>query len=69
MKLIKRIQAPTPRFFKVLRTVGLGLAAAGGVLVAVPIAMPAIIVTVGSYLIVAGSVASAVSQVTVENEE
>lgn len=69
MKLIKRIQAPTPRFFKVLRTVGLGLAAAGGVLVAVPIAMPTIIVTIGSYLIVAGSVASAVSQVTVENEE
>lgn len=62
MKLIDRLKAPTPKFFRILRNVGLGLAAAGGVLVAAPIAIPALVVTIGGYLIVAGSVATAVSQ-------
>jgi hypothetical protein len=37
--------------------------------VASPIALPAVVVTVGGYLIVAGSVATAVSQVAVKDEE
>ena len=61
MKLIDRLKAPTPKFFRVLRNVGVGLAAAGGILVASPIAIPAIVVTIGGYMIVAGSVATAVS--------
>ena len=69
MNLLQRIQAPTPKFFKVLRLIGLSLAAAGGTLVAAPVALPAGLVTLGGYLIVAGSVASAVSQVTVNSEE
>jgi ABC-type xylose transport system permease subunit len=70
MKLIDRLKAPTPKFFKVLRNIGLGLAAAGGVIIASPIAIPALIVTIGGYLIVAGSVATAISQAvtTTENE-
>ena len=68
MKLIDRLKAPTPKFFKVLRNIGLGLAAAGGVLVAAPIAIPALAVTIGGYLIVAGSVATAVSQAVTVNE-
>ena len=68
MKLIDRLKAPTPKFFKVLRNIGLGLAAAGGVLVAAPIAIPALAVTIGGYLIVAGSVATAVSQAVTTNE-
>ena len=68
MNILQRIQAPTPKFFKVLRTIGLSLVAAGGVLVASPIALPLSIVTLGSYLVVAGTVATAVSQVTVKNE-
>jgi hypothetical protein len=68
MKLIDRLKAPTPKFFKVLRNIGLGLAAAGGVLVAAPIAIPTILVTIGGYLIVAGSVATAVSQVVTTTE-
>lgn len=68
MKLIDRLKAPTPKFFKILRNVGLGLAAAGGVIVASPIAIPTIIVTIGGYLIVAGSVATAISQAVTNNE-
>lgn len=68
MKLIERLTAPTPKFFKILRNIGLGLAAAGGVIVASPIAVPALIVTIGGYLIVAGSLATAVSQAVTTNE-
>lgn len=68
MNIIDRLKAPTPKFFRILRNVGLGLAAAGGVIIASPIAVPAIVVTIGGYLIVAGSVATAVSQAVTENE-
>ena len=68
MKLIDRLTAPTPKFFRVLRNIGLGLAAAGGILVASPIAIPAIVVTIGGYMIVAGSVATAVSQAVTTSE-
>ena len=68
MKLIDRLKAPTPKFFRVLRNVGVGLAAAGGILVASPIAIPALVVTIGGYMIVAGSVATAVSQAVTTSE-
>jgi len=66
MNVIDRAKAPTPKFFRVLRTVGLALAAAGGTLLAAPVALPAAIVTLGGYLAVAGGVMTAMSQVTVE---
>ena len=68
MKLIDRLKSPTPKFFRILRNIGLGLAAAGGVIVAAPIAIPTIIVTLGGYLIVAGSVATAISQAVTTTE-
>ena len=68
MTIMQRLQAPTPKFFRILRNVGLGLAAAGGVLVATPVALPARLITLGGYLIVAGSVATAVAQSTVEHK-
>jgi len=69
MNVIERMQAPTPKFFKVLRTVGLALAAASGALLAAPVALPAGIITLAGYLTVAGSVVTAVSQTAVTNEE
>jgi multisubunit Na+/H+ antiporter MnhG subunit len=67
MNLLERLSGPTPKFFKKLRTLGLILAAAGGVLVAAPIALPAALVTAGGYLITAGAVATAISQAAVED--
>lgn len=67
-EIIKRAKAPTPKFFKVLRTLGITLATVGGVIVASPVALPAAIVSVAGYLAVAGSVAAAVSQTTQEPE-
>ena len=64
MNIIKRVKLPTPKFFKVLRNIGLVLAAVGGTILAAPIALPAIVVTIGGYVAVAGGVISAVSQLT-----
>ena len=69
MNLIQRAAAPTPKFFKKVRNIGLILAAISGTLLATPVALPAIVTTVAGYLAVAGSVASAVSQVTTDSED
>jgi len=68
MNIIERAKAPTSKFFRTLRNVGLALAAVGAALLASPVALPAAIVTVGGYLTVGGAILSAVSQITVEGE-
>ena len=66
MNVIQRVKAPTPKFFKVLRAVGLSLAAVSGTILAAPVALPAALVTIAGYIAVAGGVISAVSQTAVE---
>jgi uncharacterized membrane protein HdeD (DUF308 family) len=68
MNIIKRAKAPTPKFFKVLRNIGLALAAVGGTIVAAPVALPIVISSIGGYLAVVGGVVSAVSQITTIND-
>ena len=63
-KIINRAKAPTPKFFKVLRNIGLTLAAVGGTILAASVALPVAIVSIGGYIAVAGGVLSAVSQLT-----
>lgn len=69
MNLIKRAKAPTPKFFKVLRNIGLALTAVGGTVLAAPVALPVVITSIGGYLAVAGGVLSAVSQLTTEKAD
>ena len=66
MNLIKRAKATTPKFFKVLRNIGLALAAVGGTVLAAPVALPVVITTIGGYLAVGGGVVLAVRQWTTE---
>ena len=68
MKLSQRLKAPTPKFFRVVRMLGIALATAGGTLLAAPVALPAVIISVASYLTVAGTVMTAVSQTAVNGE-
>jgi uncharacterized membrane protein HdeD (DUF308 family) len=68
MKVVERIKAPTPKFFKILRSIGLALLAINGTIVAAPIVLPVTVVTVAGYMAVAGGVISAVSQMTVAEE-
>ena len=69
MNLIDRAKAPTPKFFKLLRTIGLVLATVGGAIITAPIALPVVVTTVGGYLTLAGGVVSAVSQLTAQVDE
>ena len=69
MNAIKRAKAPTPKCGKVLRNVGLALAAIGGTVLATPIALPVVVTSVAGYLAVAGGVISAVSQLTTEKAD
>jgi hypothetical protein len=62
-----RCNTETPPFFKKLRKVGLMVAAAGTAVIAAPVALPAVVVTIGGYLIVGGAVASAVSQAAIDS--
>ncbi|HEY4786100.1 MAG TPA: hypothetical protein VIH57_08620 [Bacteroidales bacterium] len=68
LSLVERLTAPTSKFFRIVRNVGLCLAAVGGAIIAAPVALPATIVTVASYLTVAGSVMTAIAQTTVDGE-
>ena len=69
MNIVQRIKAPTPKFFRVLRTIRLALAAASGALLAAPVALPAAVITIAGYVAVAGSVVTAVSQTAIPKED
>jgi len=69
MNLAERVLAPTPKWFKVLRTVGIALASIGGIIVASPVALPVGLVSAAGYLILGGSIISVVSQTGVKSEE
>jgi hypothetical protein len=67
--IINRMQGSTPKFFKILRNIGVALAAVSAAVFASPVALPTVITDVAGYLAVAGSVMGAVSQSAVLNEE
>jgi hypothetical protein len=66
--IIERVKAPTPKFFKKLRNIGLAIAGIAGTIVAAPIALPAIVIKIAGYFVVAGGVLGGASQTAVENE-
>ena len=66
MNLIERAKSPTPKFFRVLRSIGLAILAISGSVIAAPVALPVTVVTVAGYAAVVGGVISAVSQITVD---
>ena len=69
MNLAERVLAPTPKWFKILRTVGIALASVGGIIIASPVALPVGLVSAAGYLILGGSIITAVSQTGVKTEE
>ena len=69
MNIVERYKKSTPRFFKILRNIGIALATAGGAIIAAPIAIPSLVVTIATYMTVVGTVATAVSQAVVKDED
>ena len=68
MNIVERALAPTPKWFKILRTVGIALASVGGIIIASPIALPVGLVSAAGYLVLGGSIYSVVSQTAVKSE-
>ena len=68
-KIVKRMQKPTPKFFKKIRNLGLALAAITASILAAPAALPLVLVKAAGYLAVAGGVMSTVSQTAVKMEK
>ena len=66
-EIINRIKAPTPKFFKTLRTIGLSMAAIAATVLAAPVALPAIVVQIAGYVAVAGGVIGVISQTAKED--
>ena len=62
MTLKARIQSPTPAFFRTIRKWGLIMAGISGAIIAAPITLPTLLVSVAGYIAVAGAAAVAVSQ-------
>jgi len=65
----KRCSADTPPFFRKLRLAGMIAAAVGATIVASPIALPAFLGTIGGYLLLGGTVATAISQAAVSEQD
>lgn len=69
MTIAQRMKQPTPRFFKKVRNIGLALAAVSTAIFTAPVALPAVVVKIATYLAVAGGVATAVSQATTKEDK
>ena len=66
MKLVERVKSPTPKFFRILRAIGLALLAISGSVIAAPVVLHVAVVSLDGSIAVAGGVISAISQVTVD---
>jgi hypothetical protein len=69
MNILERYKKPTPKFFRVLRNIGIAMATIGGAIIAMPISLPDLLINLGAYITIAGTVASAISQAVVESVE
>ncbi|HMU46114.1 MAG TPA: hypothetical protein PKC72_07090 [Chitinophagaceae bacterium] len=67
-EILNRVNAPTPKFFKKLRNIGLTVAAIAGTILAAPLTLPAVVVKVAGYLVVAGGVLGGTCQTAKEGE-
>ena len=70
LNLVERVTNETPKWFKIVRNVGLALTAISGTILAAPIVfLPATVVSIAGYLALGGAIASAVAQTAVKIDE
>ena len=68
MEIVKRFKAPTPKFFKRIRNIGLFLTAVGTGIMGAPVVLPVAIASLGGYLVLGGTIAAGVAQLTKEDK-
>jgi hypothetical protein len=64
--LKERWNSNTPTFWKKVQRVGIVAGAIGGALLAAPVTLPALVITGATYLVVVGTTAATLSQLTKE---
>lgn len=69
MNVVERAKAPTPKFFRVLRSIGLTLLVLSGSVIAAQIVLRTVVTNVVDYLAVAGGMLFAGSQMTVHDDK
>jgi hypothetical protein len=67
MTVIERAVAPTPKFFRILRAIGMALTAIAAAVIGVK-ATPSAIADIAAHVATAGTVLTAVSQITVDEK-
>ena len=65
-ELKERLKAKTPKFWKRVQKIGIAFGTVGTIILTCPVALPVGIVTASGYLVAAGGVAAALSQLTKE---
>ncbi len=68
ISILERAKTDTPPFFKKLRLIGLVAVTIGTSIMMAPIAVPVAITTIAGYVLLGGTVLTAVSQVTINEE-
>ncbi len=68
VSILERAKTETPPFFKKLRLIGLVAVTIGTSIMMAPIAVPVAITTIAGYVLLGGTVLTAVSQVTINEE-
>lgn len=68
LELKERWNGKTPKFWKKVQKIGVVCGVIGAAIISAPIALPAAIVSVSGYLVVAGSLTAALSQLTKEDK-
>jgi hypothetical protein len=66
--ILERAQTKTPPFFKKLRLIGLVAVTIGTSILMAPMVVPAALTTIAGYVLLGGTVLTAVSQVTINEE-
>ena len=69
MNITERVLAPTPKFWRKVRNVMIGIGTFSGAVIATPAALPVGLVTLATYGLTIGSIGAALSQLTVEDKK
>lgn len=62
MRIVKRLRATTPPFFKKVRNIGLIVAGVGTAIATLPVSLPVTLIGISSYLIAIGTTAATIAQ-------
>lgn len=69
MNIKERFLAPTPKFWRKVRNVMIGVGTFSAAIIATPAALPIVLVTLATYGLTIGSIGAALSQLTVEDKK